>query len=292
MNPTIEGNKIQGKFIAKLYEDYIRVTLEDFYSRLESAKPGYPSRKPAIVSFANKEDPSSVKYTKLKQSKAESLGIQFNIIYITPKTPFQEAKDKVIKFNEASWVDGIMAQLPITQSLQNFKDNLIELIVPEKDVDGLTPAGRKIYIPATVLAVLQILEARGSIIEDKIVAVVGSEGEIGAPLCDELEKLHPKSLIKIDKKNPGTNVTTDLNSADFVFSATGVRHLIKGDYLKPGVVAYDIGLGDLDPSVYQIASEYTPEFGGVGPNTVVALMRNVLQAYMSKMAKLYNLPLT
>lgn len=286
---SIEGKKINGRFIAKLYEDYIRQTLSDFKQKLEDAAPGLPIRQPSIVSFCNQEDPSSVKYTQLKREKAEELGIKFNIIYITPKTPFEFAKQKVLELNESGHIDGIMVQLPITDNLQNFKENLVELIIPEKDVDGLTEQGRKIFLPATIEAVLQILDTRNHDLTGKIIAVVGSEGEIGRPLVEQLQKRHPKQLIKVDLQLPDTSVENDLLSADYIFSSTGVRSLIKSEYLKTGVIVYDIGLGDIDPSVYEIASEYTPEIGGVGPNTVVALMRNVLKSYIQRMTRVYQL---
>ncbi len=287
MDSTIDDNKINGKAIADLYAKYVQVTLADFRQKLEET--GFPVRQPTIVSFANENDPASVKYTQMKQDKAEELGIKFNIVYITPETPFEDAKQKVLQFNDAGAIDGIMVQMPITENLQNFKDNLVDLIAPEKDVDGLTEEGRRIYVPATVEAVLQILETRNTSIAGKVVAVVGSEGEIGQPLCEQLLKLEPAKLIKVDTKLPGTDISRDLVTADFVFSCTGVQNLVKAEHLKTGVIVYDIGLGDVDPSVYEIAAEYTPKFGGVGPNTVVALMRNVLKSYISRMSKAYSL---
>lgn len=287
MDTTLNGNQINGKAIADMYARSVKHQLADFQNKLEET--GFPSRPPVIVSFANEEDPASVKYTEMKQAKAEELGIQFNINYITPKTPIEEVEAALKRYNQMGSIDGIMFQLPITPNLSELRDKIIAQIVPDKDVDGLTLEGQKFFLPATVEGVFQIMSTRNHQFEGKVAAVVGSEGEIGIPLCRELEKAGFRRIIKVDTKLTDSDITRDLLTADYVFSATGVRDLVKAEYLKTGVIVFDIGLGDIDPSVYEIAAEYTPMIGGCGPNTVVALMRNVVKSFINRMEAIYRI---
>jgi methylenetetrahydrofolate dehydrogenase (NADP+)/methenyltetrahydrofolate cyclohydrolase len=220
---------------------------------------------------------------------AVQLGIDFKIVYLHPDTSLENIEVLMEKFNNSGAIDGIMVQLPLPDHLKSEQQKILNLISPDKDVDGLTAAGSLIFRPATIEAVFQLLLSQNTVLEGKKIAVVGSEGAVGKKLVEELIKHQPSLLILVDKLLQGTNVETDLKDADIVFSCVPIKGLIKAEYLKVGVIAYDIGLGNFDPSVYEIASEYTPLVGGVGPNTVVALMRNVAKAYDLHMRLAYGL---
>jgi len=64
----------------------------------------------------------------------------------------------------------------------------------------------------------------------------------------------------------------------------GVPHSIKPDMIKKGVVIIDAGtseqsgklVGDVDPACGDVASFMTPVPGGVGPLTIVSLLRNLV----------------
>lgn len=281
--------KIDGTKIAELFEKTITNDIEIVNQKALAKYPNLPPRAPIIVSFCNEEDPNSVKYTQMKQRKAEDLCIEFKIVLLRSDSTLTDIQELIERFNSSGAIDGIMVQLPITPHLKPLTDQIINLIDPDKDVDGLTEEGRKIYRPATVEAVFQILLAQNTDLTNKIVAVVGSEGTIGKPLTEEIAKLHPKQLIKVDKKLPDTDIATDLKTADIVFSCLPSQPVIKTDFLKPGVIAYDVGLNNFAPDVYQIAAEYTPVIGGVGPNTVIALMRNIAKAYTRHITAAYDL---
>lgn len=266
---------INGRKIAKIHGRQIIQRLNEL-----KARDSGEFRDPIVVSFCNQEDLPSVNYTGMKQQKAAELGIDFRAEIFSAQTSRDELAAKIQQYNNDPLVDGIMVQLPLPESLNLFKGPLIELIDPRKDVDGLTEKGRLIYIPATVKAVLTILDEACPQWGLKHLAVVGSKGEVGRSLVECLEARKVANLAKIDM-NQG-DINTDLSKADIVISATGQEGLVKPEMIRNGIVLIDVGLGDFDPKCYKKASFYTPRIGGVGPVTVVSLMENVIEAYKNK----------
>jgi methylenetetrahydrofolate dehydrogenase (NADP+) / methenyltetrahydrofolate cyclohydrolase len=238
-------------------------------------------RKPTVVSFCNVEDPPSVKYTYMKLKKAEEIGIDFVAEDYDTNTPKEELEAMIQKYNEDPEVDGIMVQLPLPPELQVIKDDLLELITPTKDVDGLTLAGQEWYDPATVLGVITILDEYCKGWKNKVIGVVGSEGEVGRPLVRVLNAYRVKEIREIDLEIG--DIKVDLKECDIVISSTGVEDLIKPEMIKNDAVLIDVGLGDIDAACYEKASLYTPKVGGVGPMTVISLMENVVQAYINSL---------
>ena len=217
--------------------------------RVEVAKL---SRKPKLVTIVDQDNPASVAYTKLKAEMAKRLGIEFEI---------NDLKSKIKNLSLDNTVDGVLLQLPYPNS-----DELIRLIDPKKDVDGLR--GDSPYKPAVVRAVLEILKnsPRGEVV------VVGSKGFVGSRLMKEIP-----GAMGMDK---GDFDLLALLKADVIISATGRVGLIKPEMVKDGVVAIDVGYpkGDFDPSTALRASFFTPVPGGVGPVTVVMLFKNLVDA--------------
>jgi methylenetetrahydrofolate dehydrogenase (NADP+)/methenyltetrahydrofolate cyclohydrolase len=101
--------------------------------------------------------------------------------------------------------------------------------------------------------------------------------------------------------NHGATVTTchsktkDLkfhtSKADILVVATGQRHMIKADMVKPGAVVIDVGFSKVEDDIYgdvdflnvaPITSYITPVPGGVGPMTVACLMENLMIAYQNQ----------
>lgn len=257
---------IDGKLLASKKEE----ELKEKISQLEE--------KPKVVSFLIGDDSASWMYTNMKQEKAADLGIDFEPLKYPEATDFEEIKNKILELNEDNEIVGIMIQLPLPKEFLNEHqtEELLKIINPKKDIDGLNPENSE-YIPATAKGVISILKDLKLDFEDKTFAVIGSEGEVGQAIILELKKLKAKQIIKIDKKLSGSKLE-DMKDADVVISATGVKALIKPELVKDEVVAIDVGLGDFDEGVYEKVSFYTPKYGGVGPMTVISLMENILKA--------------
>lgn len=265
---------INGTTLATQHEDNLRRELSSLTQ---------DGRQPTLVSFCNTDDPPSVRYTQMKSGKAISLGIRFVTENYETGTLRSILKDKIKHHNVDQEIDGIMVQLPLPKPLRVFKEELLELIDPEKDVDGLTIKGREIYMPATVKGAMSILDDDIGNWERKVIAVVGSNGEVGRSMVEVLHQRGIQDIIEIDKDLG--DISKGIKQADLVISCTGRKGLIKVAYVKPGFIAIDVGLGDFDEGSYQRASAYTPVRGGVGPMTVISLMENVVESYKRKVLK-------
>lgn len=238
---------------------------------------GKLKERPLVVSILVGNDPNSLLYTQMKQKKAEEFNIDFLPMKFPVKSSFENVARKIQSLNETSEVKGIMVQLPIPRDFLrgNVKWELIDLIDPNKDIDGMVEDSN--FVSATVKGVIKILDEIGADYRNWTFGVVGSEGEVGKPLVEQLSMKNAKKILRLDKVNPECNLD-DLKKADVVISCTGVSGLVNADMVKDGVIAIDVGLGDFDSEVYKKAKLYTPKFGGVGPMTIYSLMENILEA--------------
>jgi methylenetetrahydrofolate dehydrogenase (NADP+)/methenyltetrahydrofolate cyclohydrolase len=167
----------------------------------------------------------------------------------------------------------------------------MELVLPEKDVDGFHPFNQgknllaeKSLVPCTPKGVMRLLEEYKINLQGKKCVVVGTSNIVGKPLAMLL--LNAKATVSMC--NVYTRKLSDYTKkADLIAVATGVPHLIKSSMVKKGAVIIDIGttkvngklLGDVDfRNVKKKASFITPVPGGVGPMTVACLMENTVLA--------------
>jgi methylenetetrahydrofolate dehydrogenase (NADP+) / methenyltetrahydrofolate cyclohydrolase len=276
--------------------------LADELGKELAKKLGDLKDRPLVVSILIGNDPNSLLYTQMKQKKAEEFNIDFLPMKFPVKTSFENVSKQIKILNNNPEVKGIMIQLPIPKDFLRGmgKNELINLINPKKDIDGMLP--KSPFLSATVKGVMKILDVIASEqsgrrnldlnqdhdvalaprddnvwYKNKIFGVVGSEGEVGKPLVHQLADKDAKEVVRVDKRLPESNLA-DLKKADVVISCTGVQGLVDAEMVKEGVIAIDVGLGDFDEEVYKKASLYTPKYGGVGPLTIISLMENILEA--------------
>lgn len=230
---------------------------------------------PKLASFYLPKDEGSCLYTKIKRNAAIEVGIKFEDYEIAGP---EDVVVKVLELNSDESVHGILIQKPSGEN--NFKEEdwqrMISAINPEKDVDGLTGKNPK-FLPATVKAVLFVLENAGALRNACNFVVVGDTDILGKPLVKYLENSGEK--IRVANK-----FTEDLASmtknADVLVSATGVADLISRDMVKEGAIVIDVGepKGDVQEEVKEVAGFISPVPGGVGPLTVASLLENTIQA--------------
>lgn len=231
----------------------------------------------AIVNTNPNHLPSK-KYLQLKKRRGEDLGIEVEVHQIEQK----DARDTLQRLAKDDSIHGVILQLPLEDPTKT--EELISLIPPEKDVDGLTKDS--LVEPATVGAILWLLAGYNIDLRNKNILVVGEGKLVGAPLIKALQhqSLEPTSL---DDSNSSEELTRAAKEADIIISAAGSPGLIKPEILKNGQVIIDAGTtedgggikGDLDPSVYDsdLDIKVTPATGGVGPLTISYLFENLLQ---------------
>ena len=232
--------------------------------------------QPRLAIIQTKHDLVTNVYTKLKKSYGEDIRIEVDIHSV----PQDEVAELINQLNNDKAVQGILLQLPLNDPSQT--DQLINLINPIKDVDGLGEKAK--WDPTTAMAINWLLAGYNIDLADKEIAVVGQGRLVGGPLT-RMWRNSGYDVTALD--DTCVDLAAALADKDVVVTATGVLGLVKSDMLKHGAVVVDAGVaddhgqtvGDLDKSVYDRDDlTVTPQKGGVGPLTIAALMDNVIRA--------------
>lgn len=233
--------------------------------------------EPALAVILVGGDAASLSYIKVKEKVAHTLNIDFHLYRF--ETDVEEAEiTKTIEFlNSDTETSGIIVQLPLPVGFDTQK--ILNSVDENKDVDGFL--GK--FSPPTVLSILEILKYYNISLENKNIVLVGHGELVGKPLNKELVKLgyHP-TVCDTETKD----LTSILQKADIIISATGKHGLIVSDMVKSDAIIIDAGTaeangemtGDITPEVQAKVASYSPVPGGVGPVTVAMLMRNVVEA--------------
>lgn len=231
----------------------------------------------AILTTSRTGETSPIEtYMRMKKKYGEDIQVDVEII----RAPQNELLEIIEKLNADDKTHGIIVQLPLEKI--EGTDEIINSIAPEKDVDGLSE--KATLDPATPLAIIWLLAGYNIDLKDKKVVLVGNGRLVGKPLSRMLKNSGVDvEIVDIDTPNPNEI----LRAADVIISATGVANLIKSDDVKIGAVVVDAGttsehgriVGDVAPEVRDRSDiTITPEKGGVGPLTIVALMDNTIRA--------------
>ena len=253
---------------AKIFDG--RAAAAEIEERLAQVVAGM-DKKPKLVSIVVGDDKASHLYVDLKGEAAKRVGIDFE------KVEYKNIDgliDRIEDLNKDRSVAGIMVQMPLPDIVRHKTMEVVSAIAPEKDVDGLT--GKSKFLPATVKAVLKILDDRCQVSDKKIV-VVGRSMVVGRPLAQELMRRGTEVTVAHSQTADLGEVT---RGAEILISATGKPGLITADMVKSGAVVIDVGepKGYVAEDVYKVASFITPVPGGVGPMTVACLLENVMEA--------------
>ena len=243
-------------------------------------------KKPHLTAITVGENPASLLYVSRKQEKAIKLGVEFNWIKLDAETT-QDKLDEVISA-EAKVTDGIIIQLPLPNHLN--PEEAINCIPHEVDVDGLTSynlgslfSGTYKLIPATSLAVLELLNFYKIKTEDKNIVIAGRSRLVSAPLAKILSsKSYNGNVSVIHSKTSNQKLFT--KQADIFISAIGTAKIYDHSFFKEGSTIIDIGISSVDGKTYgdidtdkigDLVSYRSPFPGGVGPITVSALFFNL-----------------
>ena len=242
------------------------------------------------------EDEASNVYIKQKEKVSEYIGINFLHIKFNENENEDIIRNKILKLNQNKEINGIIIQLPIPSKFNTLE--LIDLINPNKDVDGLTSVnkaalwnGKDSIIPCTPLGIIELLKAYNIDVSGKNIVIIGRSSLVSKPLFNLLINMDATVTMCHSKTK---NLANHTKRADILISATGKRNLIKKDMIKENAVIIDVGInryngklsGDVDfENIKDKASYITPVPGGVGPMTVVMLMKNVIKASKIKISK-------
>ena len=243
-------------------------------------------KSPVLTAITVGENPASLLYVSVKEKKAKELGVDFNWIKLKESTSERELEDTISNYSESS--QGMIVQLPLPEHLNVEK--VIDLIPSEIDVDGLTTFNLgRLYsenlniIPATSLAILELLSHYEIETEDKNIVIAGRSRLVTSPLSKILSsKKYNGNVSVIHSKT--SNPKEFISNADIFISAVGKSKIFDKSYFKEGSYVIDVGIsvvdgksyGDIDTSDldnYLIGRAPYP--GGIGPVTVSGLYSNL-----------------
>jgi len=235
------------------------------------------------------DDPGSRSYVRGKHRDCAQVGIASIQVELPASTSQEQLASVIAGLNADPACTGYIVQLPLPG---NLDDNAaLALIDPDKDADGLHPVnlGNLVLgvpgpLPCTPRGIVELLRRNGIGLNGAEVCIIGRGTTVGRPLGLLLTRKSENATVTLCHTG-----TVDLSrhtlEADVVVAAAGRPSLVTSEMIKPGAVCVDVGItrtdaglvGDLDPSVYEVAGWVAPMPGGIGPMTRAMLLSNVVE---------------
>lgn len=272
MTTILDGKKLRDKIF------------EDLKNKIDKMK-----KKPTLAVILVGENPASQIYVRNKKKTAEKLGINSLSIEYPADISEKELVAKIEELNNDKNVTAILVQLPLPKHIN--KNKVIDAILPQKDVDGLTPynlgklfSGEKPYVyPCTPKGILLLLDEYNIELDGKNIVVIGRSNLVGKPVAQML--LNRNATVTMCHSHT-KNLSEITKTADIVVSAVG-KNVIGEKMLKSNCVVIDVGIfrdengkisGDVDfENVSKVTAYISPVPGGVGPMTIASLMLNTVK---------------
>lgn len=283
---------IDGKMVAESMKASIAKEVQDLVAA--------GKRAPHLVAILVGNNGASETYVANKVKSCEELGFTSTLLRFDPSISEADLLQAVSDVNNNPDMDGLIVQLPLPNHIN--PDRVMETIHPSKDVDGFHPInigrmakGLPAYISATPQGVLDLLAYYKIETAGKHCVVVGRSQIVGLPMSILMQRNHPQGNCTVTLTHSRTaNLEEMCLQADIIIAALGKPEFITAAHVKPGAVVIDVGLtrvedaskksgfalkGDVNfESVFPICSYITPVPKGVGPMTIVSLMKNTLLA--------------
>ncbi|MDL2122954.1 MAG: bifunctional methylenetetrahydrofolate dehydrogenase/methenyltetrahydrofolate cyclohydrolase FolD [Deltaproteobacteria bacterium] len=282
---------ISGTEIAK----EIRIELKQEIAELKEKHGLTPGLATVLVG----DDPASRVYVGQKDKSCNNLGIYSKMINLPGDVAEEDLLKLIDELNNDSSIHGILVQLPLPEHINETR--VLYAIDPNKDVDGFHPVnvgkmviGEKCFLPCTPHGVLELLSRSGVKTEGAEVVIVGRSNIVGKPVLNLMLQKRPSGNATVTLCHTRTkDISFHTKRADILIVATGHPKTVTGDMVREGVVVIDVGVnrigktpegkailvGDVEfDSVKEKAAAITPVPGGVGPMTIVMLMKNTVEA--------------
>ena len=289
-------NILDGKVVSQAVKDNLKqqVLLLDKQNK----------KAPHLAAILIGTNGASETYVASKIKNCAEIGFKSSLIRLEETITDAELVSAIEKLNNDDDVDGILVQLPLPKHIPEEK--IINLIDPEKDVDGFHPLntgklmqGLPTYIPATPYGIMLMLEHYKIETAGKHAVIIGRSNIVGRPI----------SILLSLNTNPGNCTVTVCHSrtvnlkeiclqADIIVAALGKPGFLTADMVKENAVVIDVGItrvpdatkksgfaikGDVDfDNVAPKCSFITPVPGGVGLMTIAALLKNTWNAYAKR----------
>lgn len=264
-------------------------------------------KRPNLAVILVGNDGASATYVGSKIRTCKEVGFDSTDITYPDTVSEAELLAKIDEINNDSAIDGLIVQLPLPKHISENK--VIEAIDFRKDVDGFHPVntgrmamGLPAFLPATPAGIVEMFRRYNIETDGKNCVVLGRSNIVGTPI----------GLLMSRKATPGNATVTMCHSrtqnlknicanADIIIAAIGQMEFVTADMVKEGAVVIDVGMhrvksdktksgwklkGDVKfDEVSAKCSYITPVPGGVGPMTIISLLKNTLLAAQNKIYK-------
>lgn len=261
-------------------------------------------RRPHLAAILVGHDGGSETYVANKVKACEECGFKSTLLRFEDDVTEETLLDAIDKLNNDEDVDGFIVQLPLPRHISEQK--MIEAIDYRKDVDGFHPinAGRMAiglpcFVSATPAGILDLLARYNIETSGKRCVVLGRSNIVGRPMAElMMQKRYPGNTTVTVCHSATPDIPAITREADIIIAALGQPGFVTADMVKDGAVIVDVGTtrvpdatrksgfrlrGDVDfDNVAEKCSFITPVPGGVGPMTIVSLMKNTLAAAQHK----------
>ncbi len=247
-------------------------------------------RPPGLFIVRVGGDTASGVYSKAILRVAEEIGVKARLDQFPTRISADELRAILMQLNCDETVQGIIVQMPLPGHLS--QKMVADMINSSKDIDGISPRsagnlflGLPSFLPATVAAVMEILDRIRVPLEGKRAVIISRSNIVGKPLAMLL--VQKNATVTVSHSH-----TVDLagftRQADVLVAAAGRANMITADMVHPGAIVIDVGInelsgggivGDVDfTHVSEIAGAITPTPGGVGPLTNILLLKQCVHA--------------
>lgn len=262
-------------------------------------------KRPHLAAVLIGDNGASLTYVGAKVKACEEIGFESTLITRPESASEADVLAIVAQLNADPAVDGYIVQLPLPKHIDEQK--VLMAIDPAKDVDGFHPenVGKMAlnlpcFLPATPYGIIQLLEYNQIDTQGKHCVVIGRSNIVGLPVSILMQRnAQPGNATVTIVHSRTKNIADIIRQADIIIAALGKPEFVTADMVKEGAVIVDVGITRIpDPtkkSGYRIAGDVdfenvapkcswiTPVPGGVGPMTIVSLMKNTLLARKLKM---------
>jgi len=280
--PTLTGTKIDGLEVAKSVKTKVVEIVNDLKSK---------EITPCLATIVVGDNPASATYVRNKHKACEEVGILTKDHTLSNDITQEELNSLIEKLNQDETVHGILVQLPLPNHLNEF--NTTTRILPEKDIDGLTPTnvgllaiGKAILIACTPSGIIEMCKYYNIELEGKNITIINRSNLVGKPLFHLL--LQNNATVTTCHSKTKNLKQICLNS-DIIITGVGNREIFKltPDMIKQEAVVIDVAttkyegklVGDTDfLDIIEKALFASPVPGGVGPMTVAMLLKNTVTA--------------
>ncbi len=290
--PTI----ISGKEVA----DKIKLEIAEEVSKLKDET----GRTPHLAAVLVGNDGASKTYVNAKVKACEVVGFRSTLVALEKDVTEAHLLSEIDKLNNDDDLDGFIVQLPLPKHINEQK--ITEAINPKKDVDGFHPTslgkmllGLPTFLPATPLGVTEMLKHHNIPTEGKHCVVIGRSHIVGSPMSVLMsQNTYPGNCTVTITHSRTQNLKEITLQADILIVALGKPEFVTADMVKEGATVIDVGIHRIEDSskksgfsligdvkfdeVAPKCSYISPVPGGVGPMTIVSLLKNTLLAAKNK----------